>query len=69
MSGILKHLLQAAHRFSPKCDHAVLWGWPDGEDSVIALEQALQETRVRTVVCHGNPAGKPGVLKRTRWLE
>ena len=50
MSGILKSLLQAAYRLSPKWNHAVLWGWPDGEDSVIALEQALQATRVRRVV-------------------
>ena len=50
MSGILQILLQLPHRLSPKWNHAVLWGWPDGEDSVIALEQALQETRVRTVV-------------------
>jgi CDP-glycerol glycerophosphotransferase (TagB/SpsB family) len=50
MRGILKSLLQAAYRLSPKRNHVVLWGWPDGEDSVIALEQALQETRVRRVV-------------------
>jgi CDP-glycerol glycerophosphotransferase (TagB/SpsB family) len=28
----------------------VLWGWPDGEDSVIALEQALQRAELRRVV-------------------
>jgi CDP-glycerol glycerophosphotransferase len=28
----------------------VLWGWPDHEDQVIALEQALQETALRRVV-------------------
>ncbi len=34
----------------PRFNHAVLWGWPDGEDSMIALEQALQATRIRRVV-------------------
>jgi CDP-glycerol glycerophosphotransferase (TagB/SpsB family) len=50
MSVIMRKLFQLAYRLCPRCNHAVLWGWPDGEDSVIALEQALQETRVRTVV-------------------
>jgi CDP-glycerol glycerophosphotransferase len=47
---MLRSLLILVHRLVPKWNHAVLWGWPDGEDNVIALEQALQETRVRTVV-------------------
>jgi CDP-glycerol glycerophosphotransferase (TagB/SpsB family) len=50
MSALLRKLFQLAYRSCPRCNHAVLWGWPDGEDSVIALEQALQSTRVRRVV-------------------
>jgi len=50
MSKSAKTLLRVIQRFSPKRNHAVLWGWPDGEDSVIALEQALQTTAVRRVV-------------------
>lgn len=40
---------RALHRVVPKLDHAVIWGWPDHEDSVLALEAALQHTRVRRV--------------------
>ncbi|MGH9274621.1 MAG: CDP-glycerol glycerophosphotransferase family protein, partial [Acidimicrobiales bacterium] len=37
------------HRLLPKADIAVIWGWPDHEDNVVALERALQETRLRRV--------------------
>ena len=37
-------------RFTPKREVAVIWGWPDHEDSVIALEQALQLSDLETVV-------------------
>lgn len=37
------------HRLLPKLDIAVIWGWPDHEDNVVALEHALQATRVRRV--------------------
>jgi CDP-glycerol glycerophosphotransferase (TagB/SpsB family) len=47
---MVRSLLGFVHRVVPKWNHAVLWGWPDGEDSVIALEQALQATRIRRVV-------------------
>ncbi len=50
MKALPRKLLEWIHRVMPKSDHAVLWGWPDGEDSVIALEQALQKTRLRRVV-------------------
>jgi CDP-glycerol glycerophosphotransferase (TagB/SpsB family) len=38
------------YRFTPKRDIAVIWGWPDHEDSVIAVEQALQDAAVDKVV-------------------
>jgi CDP-glycerol glycerophosphotransferase (TagB/SpsB family) len=47
---MVRSFLGFVHRVVPKWNHAVLWGWPDGEDSVIALEQALQATRIRRVV-------------------
>ena len=50
MTRSARWLFQFLHRLMPKRNHAVLWGWPDGEDSVIALEQALQATRLRRVV-------------------
>jgi CDP-glycerol glycerophosphotransferase len=64
-----RSLLILVHRLLPKWNHAVLWGWPDGEDSVIALEQALQETRVRRVILlMSDPAAplswKPGLKTR-----
>lgn len=51
-------LMRMFHRLAPRLNHAVLWGWPDGEDSVIALEQALQESRVRRIVLLVSDPGK-----------
>jgi CDP-glycerol glycerophosphotransferase len=48
--GILRKLSEQVYRLSPKWNHAVVWGWPDYEDSVIALEQALQTSHIRKVV-------------------
>jgi CDP-glycerol glycerophosphotransferase (TagB/SpsB family) len=50
MKAMLWKLTSLIHRFAPRMNHVVIWGWPDGEDSVIALEQALQKARVRRVV-------------------
>lgn len=50
MTGALRKLIQLIYRFSPKWNHAVIWGWPDHEDSVIALEQALQDSHVKKVI-------------------
>jgi CDP-glycerol glycerophosphotransferase (TagB/SpsB family) len=47
---MLRTLAGLIHRIAPRMNHAIVWGWPDGEDSVIALEQALQESCVRRVV-------------------
>jgi CDP-glycerol glycerophosphotransferase (TagB/SpsB family) len=63
MTGIASKLLWLGHRLAPKWNHAVLWGWPDGEDSMIALEQALQETRVRRVVLLMSDPGRKTVWK------
>lgn len=38
------------YRFAPKRNHAVIWGWPDYEDNVLALEQALQRTTIDRVI-------------------
>lgn len=72
MSEFPRKLFQLLHRVTLKRNHAVLWGWPDGEDSVIALEQALQETRVDTIVLlMSDPAAplswKPG--RKTRRVK
>jgi len=57
---MLRSLLILVHRLVPKWNHAVLWGWPDHEDSVIALEQALQDAGVRRVVIlMSDPASPP----------
>jgi CDP-glycerol glycerophosphotransferase (TagB/SpsB family) len=47
---ILRKLIHLIHRLSPRRNHAVIWGWPDYEDNVIAVEQALQATAVEKVV-------------------
>jgi CDP-glycerol glycerophosphotransferase (TagB/SpsB family) len=38
------------YRFTLKRNDAVIWGWPDGEDSVLALEKSLQHRGVERVV-------------------
>ncbi|MEX1116265.1 MAG: CDP-glycerol glycerophosphotransferase family protein [Akkermansiaceae bacterium] len=50
MIGILRKFSELIYRLSPKWEHAVIWGWPDYEDSVIALERALQKSRIRRVI-------------------
>lgn len=50
MNELLRKIAGLVHRFSPKWNHAVIWGWPDYEDSVISLEQALQTSRIGKVV-------------------
>ena len=50
MLKLLRNLGYFMCRFTPKREVAVIWGWPDHEDSVIALEQALQLSDVETVV-------------------
>lgn len=60
MIGIARRISQLVHRVSPKWNHAVIWGWPDYEDSVIALEQALQGSYVtRVVLLMSDPNTRP----------
>ncbi len=48
--GFLRRFAELIYRVTPKWNHAVIWGWPDYEDNVIALERGLQSTRVRKVI-------------------
>ena len=50
MNRFLQRCAEQIYRFLPKFNYAVVWGWPDYEDSVIALEEGLQDSSVRTVV-------------------
>jgi CDP-glycerol glycerophosphotransferase (TagB/SpsB family) len=50
MVEIARRLTLLLQRVLPKWNHAVIWGWPDYEDSVIALEQALQESSISRIV-------------------
>jgi CDP-glycerol glycerophosphotransferase (TagB/SpsB family) len=50
MRELLRRWLEWVHRLIPKGSHAVLYGWPDGEDQTRALEQALRSTRLERVV-------------------
>ncbi len=60
MTGFLRKFTDGVYRFTPKWNHAVIWGWPDCEDNGIALEQALQESSVRRVVLlMSDPATPP----------
>jgi CDP-glycerol glycerophosphotransferase (TagB/SpsB family) len=46
----LRNLTYLIYRFFPKWNHAVIWGWPDYVDSVIALETVLQKTPITRVI-------------------
>ena len=50
MRELFRSLFEWVHRLIPKADHAVVYGWPDGEDQSRALERALQSTRLERVV-------------------
>ncbi len=50
MLEFVRSLGYLMYRFTPKRNVAVIWGWPDHEDSVIAVEQALQDEAVDKVV-------------------
>ena len=73
----LRKLGYLMYRFVPKRNMAVIWGWPDNEDSVIALEQALQSSNLETVVIlvstphHAPPwkmGGKTVRVKKNSWM-
>ncbi len=50
MRELLRRAVRTVYGRIPKLPIAVVWGWPDYEDSALALEQALQGTPVRRVV-------------------
>ncbi|MCH7227979.1 CDP-glycerol glycerophosphotransferase family protein [Haloferula sp. A504] len=50
MRELLRFLFEWLHRWMPKANHTVIYGWPDGEDQSRALEQSLQATRLERVV-------------------
>ena len=45
-----KPLAYIACRVLPKFDYAIVYGWPDYEDSALALQEALNKTRIRKVI-------------------
>lgn len=47
---LLRWLSRALYAVLPKLDYAVIWGWPDHEDNVLALERGLRETGRRVVI-------------------
>jgi len=64
MRRLVKEFLRAGfntvHRWLPKCDYAVVYGWPDFEDSSLALQRELQKSRLRRVILFVS-AAQPGV--------
>lgn len=66
----LRALLRGLYRILPKAEHAVVYGWPDYEDNALALEAALQDTRVkRVVLLVGDPRAEPPVALGSRTLR
>lgn len=55
-----RRVVRVLYGLLPKLDIAVIWGWPDHEDSVVSLEAALQGTRLRRVyVLMTDPGSAP----------
>ena len=46
----IRAIVHGIHHLIPKRKHAVVYGWPDYEDSIIALEEALQDTDLVEVI-------------------
>lgn len=55
----LTSTLCAIHRLTPKREIAVLRAWPHYDDSVLALEKGLRETRIKRTVILVASAAKP----------
>lgn len=47
---MLRMLFELVYRVIPKRNHALLYGWPDGEDHTRALLPALQETPLKSII-------------------
>jgi CDP-glycerol glycerophosphotransferase (TagB/SpsB family) len=45
-----RRLAFVVYRLLPKFNHAVVYGWPDYEDTALALQERLNETSVRKVI-------------------
>jgi CDP-glycerol glycerophosphotransferase len=50
MKEAIRKTLYQVYRRLPKHNHAVIWGWPPGEDSSRALVDSLQHTSVSRIV-------------------
>lgn len=50
LTEILRRLVRLLYRCTPKARYAVVWGWPDYEDNVLALERELATSSLRRVV-------------------
>ncbi len=50
MKELLRELLYCVYRFMPKWNHAIIWGWPTGEDSSRQLVEHLQYSVVKKVI-------------------
>lgn len=50
MIETLRKLIHLIYRHTPRKNHAVIWGWPDFEDNVLALERELQSRGLDHVV-------------------
>lgn len=65
MKEFLRTLAFLLYRLTPKRNHAVIWGWPDGEDNSRALAQGLLNYRVhRIVVLMTDPSLGPALFSR-----
>lgn len=50
MNRFFKKIIRAILRILPKFNYAVLYGWPDYEDTSLALEKALNQTSLRRII-------------------
>lgn len=56
MTSLLRPLVTVINRFVPKGNHAVIYGWPDYADNLLAVEAGLRKSEVsRVILLMGNP--------------
>jgi CDP-glycerol glycerophosphotransferase len=67
----VRFLAYVIYRILPKFNYAVVYGWPDYEDSALALQEGLNETPVRKVIFFicGNVSNQFHLKPKTRVIR
>lgn len=61
MTEFIRSIFYVIYRLFPRHGHAVVYGWPDGEDNSLALVNGLQKSHLNQIILlvSGDPASLP----------